>query len=308
MVAYKRSIDRKGQTTSSTQVDESIKLAAITREIQVLAHIPLRSHPNIIRLLGNAFEEIQGSQGTSAKISPILIMEFADRGNLEDYLSSETAKSWPYKIREEISKDVAHGMEALHKCKIIWGDCKPANILLFRDESSSGGYRAKINDFGAAILNCHPNSKLHASTRPWNAPNCGSKQGLEELLRTDIYSFGLVVSAIMSNGRQFQNLVHGVKSRSEQLEIIEQRKAGSDGILPVLWEAVRLSLGDSRPSQSPLGSKADIDLVCKVLELALGAKADMSDLLYTFERDMQYETRSISFLLLGNFLFPLDET
>jgi serine/threonine protein kinase len=102
------------------------RLAAVIREIRVFAHPPLQAHPNIVRLLGSVWEDEDGAQ-----MSPVSILEYADQGSLLDLLEFEVMLIMLYKCREHICLDISNDLDALHQCKVIWGDCKPGNIPIF---------------------------------------------------------------------------------------------------------------------------------------------------------------------------------
>jgi serine/threonine protein kinase len=61
---------------------------------------------------------------------------------------------------------------------------------------------AKIADFGGAIMDTHNEwlGGLRTPSQPWNAPDWMERMSLAGLMRTDIYSLGLVFWSIAANG------------------------------------------------------------------------------------------------------------
>ena len=58
---------------------------------------------------------------------PVLFMEAAIMP-LGDFLSEETRS---IEVKYQFSLDIANGLEALHHLKIVHGDVKPDNVLVF---------------------------------------------------------------------------------------------------------------------------------------------------------------------------------
>jgi serine/threonine protein kinase len=177
----------------------------MVQEMRVLAHKPLLSHRNIVDLIGFSWER---SKDESGRKWPILIMEAADCGSLDDFLrmADPSTKSPDFAI--SMALDIASGLEALHSCGVVHGDLKPDNILIF--QISSDTFRAKISDFGFACLiedlkteiqnsNAHPVA-LPGFSPPWEAPEASADVLLEDLTKMDVYAFGLLACYLAASG------------------------------------------------------------------------------------------------------------
>jgi len=143
---------------------------------------------NIVRFLGAYLE------GPAA----MMVTEFMEFGDLWRALpvtmlssSEERIFGW-YKKGKQVALDVARGLAALHRKRIVHLDLKSANILLAKNG------QAKVADIGMArVLNQSCLSKLsNQGTFAWSAPEVLNGKKCSE--RVDIYSFGVVVWEICS--------------------------------------------------------------------------------------------------------------
>jgi phosphate transport system substrate-binding protein len=146
-------------------------------------------HPNIVL----AIDFVQ-QDGRS-----YLIMEYVDGESLETRLANQKG---PLSIEEThaISWDVLSALDHAHKNDLVHRDVKPSNILL----DSSG--RAMITDFGIALA-MTGGPRL---TRTGSAVGTALYMSPEQILRprdidprTDIYSFGCVLYAMLSGHPPF---------------------------------------------------------------------------------------------------------
>lgn len=106
---------------------------------------------------------------------------------------------------------------------VIHGDIKPANILIFRDDSNR--YIAKVADFGYSTVSAENGLVYLPKSVPWNAPeHHGRDFTFQTAIKTDTYSFGLVCLRIL-----FEDLLlqHFPKfSEAYEKEIFLQGKNG----------------------------------------------------------------------------------
>lgn len=111
IVAFKRSI--LNQDMSDPIAD---RIRVIYNELLTMHHPPLRAHPNIVKLLGVAFETEGPSEAQNAM--PVLVPECAELGNLAEVLETARKEDRPLKFEDKIALciDIAHGLEILHAC------------------------------------------------------------------------------------------------------------------------------------------------------------------------------------------------
>lgn len=179
---------------------------AVRREIRVLTHPPLKNHLSILRAIGHGTANIVGSPA-----DPYLVLEYSEHGTLDKYALSRTP---PHNECRELVLDVAIGLKALHDNKIIHGDVKPHNVLVFNAGYHTSPLRsvAKISDFGHALTEAEIKTLgvRPIGTAAYRAPELDNGIGgpeavvkkpgelslFESLCRTDVYSFGLLMWTI----------------------------------------------------------------------------------------------------------------
>jgi hypothetical protein len=183
-----------GQTvaikTLHAKMDEA-QLLAIREEAAMLHNI---DHPYVVRFIGLALSTKDGT--------PMLVMEYAKGGNLEQLLDSSTKLSWEDRMR--ILWTAALGLEALHtEFGITHRDIKPSNLLV---DKSNGSYAIKIADFGFATYTQGNTATTHAGGTPlWTAPefygraaDSGAAEVQEITNKADVFSFAMVIWQVLT--------------------------------------------------------------------------------------------------------------
>ncbi|KAI4227447.1 MAG: hypothetical protein L6R36_002406 [Xanthoria steineri] len=92
------------------------RIRVISNELLTTCHPPLRSHPNIVKLHGIAFETEGPADALNAM--PVLVPECAELGNLAEVLETARKEDRAIAFHDKISLciDIAHGLEILHAC------------------------------------------------------------------------------------------------------------------------------------------------------------------------------------------------
>ncbi|CAG8684175.1 12894_t:CDS:2 [Racocetra fulgida] len=124
------------------------------------------------------------------------IKEYADLGNLRYYLSKNTI-NWEQKV--DIARQVTGGLYFLHKNEILHRDLHTKNVVIQKD---GDGVRAIITDFGLSKVlprNSKSNQKIGGCV-PFVAPEILNHNAPPDY-KSDIYSLGVVMWEITSNGR-----------------------------------------------------------------------------------------------------------
>lgn len=127
-------------------VKSRTNIEALGKEIELMSTL---RHPHLILFLGACFEVTP----------PLLLMEYAPGGTLEQYLKNKAEKHQHLnrKTKLRFIREIALGMNFLHKCTppVIHRDFKPSNVLLDQDEV------VKITDFALARFQKAKNIKMN---------------------------------------------------------------------------------------------------------------------------------------------------
>ena len=174
----------------------------VEREINILKKL---RHANIIQL----YQIIQ------SKASIYLIMEYADGGELFNYIVKKKRLSETEACK--FYQQIISGIEYLHKQNIVHRDLKPENLLLDHCKD------LKIVDFG--LSNIYENEQLLST--PCGSPCYASPEMVKGLkysgLMVDIWSSGIILFAMLCGYLPFDE---------ENQEILYKKISVSDFELP----------------------------------------------------------------------------
>ncbi|KAK8002093.1 hypothetical protein PG991_014315 [Apiospora marii] len=134
--------------------------------ISEISHL-LLVHPNIIRLLGVAWES-----KSDDKVWPVLVFKRAPHGNLRAFIETrEQYLSWKQKLSFVV--DMARALEYSHSANIIHGDMKPSNIFVCSDENRGDcPYYVQLADFGYATFGLEDDDLVMLPCSPsWTHPD-----------------------------------------------------------------------------------------------------------------------------------------
>lgn len=118
------------------------------------------------------------------------------------------------------------GLAALHDCGIVHGDLKSTNILCFSD-SGSFDIKAKLSDFGGALMDNPEERSSPMCTPPWTAPEYALSRTRSEQVKSDVHALGLLVWQIILDGiNPFQTLpeLSHFRDSDEQRDQIQRLK------------------------------------------------------------------------------------
>ena len=195
-------------------------MQSVLTEFHTLTYPPLQKHANIINFLGFAW----GSNPFSPLHRlPAVMVEYAEHGTLADLLARNKVLS--FEIKHILCLDSALGLQALHLTGLVHGDVKPENILVC--SAVEREYIAKVADFGFSIVQAAESEEMWiGGTRPWMAPEILKRSvRVRDLLKTDIYSFGLLAWRICIDGRSPHDFLSESGATNMTIEDFEKRKA-----------------------------------------------------------------------------------
>jgi hypothetical protein len=163
--------------------DSSIAFERFLREFELIGKI---THPNVVSIfdLGIADDHAY------------IAMEYCSRGSLKRRI-----RIGMYADRaEEIMRQIAQALGAIHDAGILHRDLKPTNVLFREDESVA------LIDFGLA-KQAHLEDELTGTGEIFGTPYYMSpEQGHGETLdqRSDIYSLGVIFYEMLTGSKPFE--------------------------------------------------------------------------------------------------------
>ena len=163
------------------------------------------NHKNIIKMHGVSDATFSELDATSASCHEhFLLLEALERETLENKLKALTKFKVPYHDKDEAAMDrvrhiatgIAKGLEHLHENDIVLRDRKPANVGF--DKSGC----LKLFDLGLAREIHTIGERQIAGTLSYMAPEI--VLGRKATLKSDIYSFGILLWEVISLKRAFK--------------------------------------------------------------------------------------------------------
>jgi serine/threonine protein kinase len=174
------------------ETGERVAVKVLTATVSEESHLRLRfateieslktlRHPNIVRLIGDGFQDGQ----------PYYVMELVDGCSLQDELNAGRRYAWHEVV--QIGIQVCLALKHAHDHGIIHRDLKPANLLRAADQ------RIKLTDFG--IAKWFGADQLTAAgsvvgTADFMAPEQAER--LAATYRSDLYSLGAVLFTLLT--------------------------------------------------------------------------------------------------------------
>ncbi|GMS96817.1 hypothetical protein PENTCL1PPCAC_18992, partial [Pristionchus entomophagus] len=243
-LAYDHKFDREVavKLIKKSAIENKADLVRIRREIRIMSAL---NHPNIIQI----FEVFEN------KDKIILVMEYANGGELYDYVSKYG--SLQEQEARRIFRQITSAVLYCHKHKVAHRDLKLENILL------DSNNHAKIADFGLSnyfsdktLLNTFCGSPLYASPEIINGtPYRGPEVDCWSL---GILLYTLVYGSMPFDGRDFNRMVRQIKKGAyyepdtpstasmlirNMLRVNPERRANIDDIASHWW----LNLEENMP-------------------------------------------------------------
>ncbi|CAI7627275.1 unnamed protein product [Penicillium discolor] len=196
-------LSNKVEQRFSASIDYRLQLRTLVLEVLSLCNPVLRAHPNITSLVAWGFDFPYADMAV-----PVLFMEEAMM-TLGDFLGAEKRGVG---VMYQLALGVANGLEALHNLKIIHGDVKPDNVLVFAGPSENMPFQAKLSDFGVCVDLETSEGRFtlgdYRGTPAWLAPEVVNGDvsrfggfSPELMFKFDAYSFGMVLVSIFTGGQ-----------------------------------------------------------------------------------------------------------
>lgn len=173
LVAVKRLNNERLLGTSMIEIQKEKNrgmLLDATLELRTLMHPWFRSHPNIVNLIAVFWENFDKTDtGTESSVFPVLVVELADEAIPTLYCAiRNNSTAFSQTDRFLFLEDVAEGLTISHSSRLIHGDIKPENVLMFWNGRR---FVCKVCDFGFSRPSVDGNVSI-GGTFYWNAPVC----------------------------------------------------------------------------------------------------------------------------------------
>ncbi|RUS83296.1 hypothetical protein EGW08_008918 [Elysia chlorotica] len=178
-------------------------------EKEIINHSKL-DHDNIVRFYGPCLER--------PKLA--IVMEYMDASLFESIHINEVNFLSIHKLH--ITQDITSGLDYLHSLPLVHGDLKTQNVLLINVPDTPAydkdqPTRAKLSDFGLSELKSDSETSQSVmlqrklpvgATLRYAAPEVirGEMLNKDEMLRTDIYSMGLIIMELVVEATAFEDL------------------------------------------------------------------------------------------------------
>lgn len=229
-------------------------LDEIATELQILRHTRHISNSNILELVGIVYHDAN-IDGEDPYIFPALVVEYAEFGDLRSFLAEGFGRSIQEKF--EICRDVAQGLDHLHRCGIVHCDVKDTNMLVCASKDKK--IVVKVSDFGFAISLLNDSPRVVGYTPYWEAPELHEPLQRTRLCQLDIYSYGLLLYTVMKNGALFYN---ATKTENQVSDILKMKTSN------LLQATMRMNLLLTMKNE-----RCMLLIICNILHFCLHADA-----------------------------------
>lgn len=149
------------------------------------------------------------------------------KGSLKDLYRNSPITEFPWAILLNITLALSH----IHACGYAHRDIKSANILI-----DHNGF-ATLTDYGLAWCLANKDFHLHMGTLPYMAPELFGSDKKIDLIKTDIYSLGILILELVIGYENYKKLY----ASSDQRELITKIKNG-DLYSKITQEVIKLNI------------------------------------------------------------------
>ena len=203
-------------------------------EVKVLARL---NHHSLVTLFDAGSDEL-GPQGPRI----FLVMELIEGSDLRDRISKGPIS--PLDVGQ-IGYDMAQALDYVHDHGVIHRDVKPANILMFDYRNDADRVRAKLTDFGIAVMT--KASLASDGSFVGTAAYVSPEQAKGETVGppSDIYSLGLVLLECLTGVVSYP----GEPLTSALARLLRPPSIPAD--LDPKWARMLTAMTDSNPDGRP---------------------------------------------------------
>jgi serine/threonine protein kinase len=216
---------KPGVLQGRSNIDRAL-LRSMATELRILSDKTIRSHDNIITLLGTCWERTASPDDA---VLPVFVFETSELGDLQHWLPENDDIALG--IQLDMCLGLTRGVACLHEAGVVHCDLKPANVIVFRQSNPQSPFILKIIDFNIAIVaqDVSENVPLPEGTPPWNSPEqmVNTMISRADLPKVDIYSLGTLLLHILTAGQSI-TLISFIAARGVQgLSLTEFKQSGA---------------------------------------------------------------------------------
>src|SRR5437016_732403 len=193
----------------------------------------------------------------------ILVMRYANDGSLTDYIT-KSFKNLKWKHKIEILYNIISGLNVIHQEKLVHCDFHSGNIL----HSNWLPQKMMIADSGLSVPADQEPSSI-VGVVPYIAPEV--LNGKPYTQKSDIYSFGILMSVISTGQQPFNDEAH---DHGLMLKICEGLRPGFSNNTPKFYIELAHKCTDADPDNRPTAEEIlkiisfwkDIEDIKKILK------------------------------------------
>jgi serine/threonine-protein kinase len=209
-----RALGEGGQASTLLVLDPDLRRHVV---LKLFHHASTPQQQEIVLREGQALARVRSpyvAQCYSAERQdgvPYLVVEYIPGQDLARYTRTHPLR--PYQALE-LTRQLAHGVAAVHACGLLHRDLKPANVLMGED------CRPRLVDFGLAVPLASEELARVSGTLAYMAPEQARGEMERIDARTDLFGLGAILYALLTGRPPYR-----AESRSALL------KAASEGIV-----------------------------------------------------------------------------
>src|SRR5947208_1740661 len=210
----------------------------------------------------------------------ILVMRYANDGSLTDFITKKFKNlKWKHKI--EILYNIISGLNIIHQEKLVHHDFHSGNIL----HSSRLPQKMMIADLGlSSPADQEPSSII--GVVPYIAPEV--LNGKPYTQKSDIYSFGILMSVISTGQQPFNDKAHG---HGLMLKICEGLRPAFSINTPKFYIELAYKCMDANLDKRPTAE--GIEKIIRIWQRAIFCTIDVSRKFYKYPNEEIDELGSI---------------